>query len=252
MRGRSVAAPVAGIVAFFATWELVVRLGDVRPFVLRAPSRVVRFLIDNPGAYWQATWMTAARAGIALAASLAIALVIGALLASSRFGEEATNPVLTLIQVTPFVAYVPSVVLWLGAGDPPVLVITALVCLPAFVFATVSGLRSADPAARELLASVDASRWEQLIRLSLPSALPSLTTAARYNVGLALIAVYLVEGVNFDTSGLGFLGKRAAAFNRADGLWATVFCMAAIGVVGLVVLTVLDRRLLRWHASQRT
>ncbi len=252
MRGRSVVAPVVGVAVFFGLWELVVRLGDVRPFVLRAPSRIVRFLIDNPGAYWEATRVTAVHAAIALAASLVVALVIGALLASSRFAEDATNPVLTLIQVTPFVVYLPSVALWLGGGNPPVLVIAALVCLPAFVFATVAGLRSADPAARELLASVDASWWEQLVRLRLPSALPALSTAARYNVGLALIVVYLAEGGNFATSGLGFLGKRAASFNRADGVWATVFCMAAIGVVGLILIGAVDRRLLRWHASQRT
>ncbi|CAN5476351.1 MAG: ABC transporter permease subunit [Acidimicrobiia bacterium] len=251
MRARTVAAPVVGIVVFFGLWELVVRLGNVRPIVLRAPSGIVRFLIDNPRAYWKATQVTAAHAGIALAASLAIALVIGALLASSRFAEEATNPVVTLVQVTPFVVYLPSVVLWLGAGNPPVLVIATLVCLPAFVFAAVSGLRSADPAAVELLASVDASWWEQLVRLRFPSALPALSTAARYNIGLVLIAVYLVEGRNYETSGLGFLGRRADSFNEADGVWATVFCMAALGVIGLTLIGVVDRRLLRWHASQR-
>lgn len=252
MRARVVVAPVVGIAVFFGLWELIVRLGDVRPFVLRAPSRIVRFLIDNPGAYWEAAQVTAAHAAIALAASLVIALVIGALLASSRFAEEAANPVVTLILVTPFVVYLPSMVLWLGAGNLPVLVVAALVCLPAFVFAAVSGLRSADPAALELLASVDASWWEQLVRLRLPSALPALSTAARYNVGLALIAVYLVEGRNFATSGLGFLGTRAASFNEADGVWATVFCMAALGVIGLTLIGIVDRRLLRWHASQRT
>lgn len=248
---RTVVAPLAGIVVFFGLWELVVRLGDVRPFVLRAPSQIVRFLIDNPGAYWEASLVTGAHAGISLLLAFTLSLIVGALLAMSRFVEEATNPVLTLIQVTPFVVYLPSVVLWLGAGNPPVLFVGTLVCVPAFLFATVAGLRAADPAARELLASVDASRWEQLVRLRLPSALPSLLTAARYNVGLALIAVYLTEGGNFASSGLGFLGGRAASFNRADGLWATVFCMAALGVIGLVVLGIVDRRLLRWHPSQR-
>ena len=251
MRARSVLAPLVGIAVFFGLWELGVRLGNVRPFVLRAPSRVVQFLIDNPGAYWDATLVTGAHAAISLAAALFVALVLGALLASSRFAEEAVNPLLTLIQVTPFVVYLPSVVLWLSSGNPPVLAIGALVCLPAFVFATVAGLRSADPAALELLASVDASWWERMVRVRLPSALPTLTTAARYNIGLALIAVYLAEGRNFATSGLGFLGTRAASFNQADGVWATVFCTAALGVLGLIVLGLVDRRLLRWHASQR-
>jgi NitT/TauT family transport system permease protein len=156
-----------------------------------------------------------------------------------------------LLQVTPFVAYIGSVVLWLGSGTRPALFIVALVCMPAFTFATVDGMRSADPATRELLASVDASRWEVLWRLRLPSALPSLFTAARYNVGLALIAAYLVEGGNFANEGLGAIGKRAAALNEGDALWAAVFAMALLGTLSLIALSLAQRVVLRWHVSQR-
>ena len=76
--------------------------------------------------------------------------------------------------VTPFATYTPSVVLWLGAGWKPIEFVTGLACLPAFIFATADGMRSADPAARELLHSVDASRWEVLWRLRLPAALPDV------------------------------------------------------------------------------
>ncbi|MDQ3311540.1 MAG: ABC transporter permease subunit [Actinomycetota bacterium] len=251
MRARAVFAPIVGLAVFFGLWELIVRVRDLPPFELRAPSDIVGFLGENPGAYWDATLVTGAHAGLSLGFSLAIALTVGALLAASRFAEEATNPVLTLIQVTPFVVYLPSIVLWLDGGNAPVLLVGTLVCLPPFVFATVAGLRAADPAARELLASVDASAWEQLVRLRLPAALPSISTALRYNIGLALIAVYLAERGNLETSGLGFLGERAASFNNANGVWATVFCMAALGVVGLVLVGVADRVLLKWHASQR-
>ena len=113
---------------------------------------------------------------------------------------------LTLILVTPWVAYINSVVLWLGRGTPPILFMVAFVSFPAFTFATVAGLRSADPAARELLASVEASRWEVLWRLRLPSALPSLFTAARFNVGLGLAAAYFTEGGALSPDGLGWVG----------------------------------------------
>ena len=159
---------------------------------------------------------------------------------------------LVLIQVAPFVAYISSVVLWLGSGDPPVRFMTALVCLPAFVFAAVAGMRSADPASRELFASVDASRWQVLWRLRLPSALPSLFTTARYNIGLALVVAYLVEGSNFADEGLGAIGKREPRPDSVgDAVWATVFCMVVLGTIGLIVIGLLERWLLHWHASQR-
>ena len=245
-------APVVGIATFLLLWELLVRVLDVKPFILRAPSRIVRHLVENAGTFASAAWITALHAVGGLLIALAVALLVGSLMAASEFVEHATGPVLTLLQVTPFVAYIASVVLWLGSGTPPVLFITGLVCMPAFAFATVDGMRGADPAARELLASVDASRWEVLWRLRLPSALPSLFTAARYNVGLALIAAYLVEGGNFANAGLGAIGRRAAALNEGDTLWAAIFAMALLGTVLLTLISLLQRVVLHWHVSQRS
>jgi len=248
---RRLVAPMVGILVFLGVWEVLVRATDVKPFILRAPSRIASYLFHNAGDYSNAAWITALHAVGGLLIALAVALVVGSLMAASSFLEQATQPVLILLQVTPFVAYIASVVLWLGSGTPPVLFITALVCMPAFAFATADGMRSADPATRELLASVDASRLEVLWRLRLPSALPSLFTAARYNVGLALIASYLVEGGNFANQGLGNIGRRAAALNEGDALWAAVFAMALLGTLFLVLISVAQRVVLRWHVSQR-
>lgn len=251
MSARRVLAPIIGLVGFLMAWEVFVRVLDVRPFVLRAPSKVLAYLADNTSAFVDASLATAVEALLALVIAASIASLIGTGLAASRWLEEASAPLLVLVQVTPFVLYISSVVLWLGSGRPPILFIASLVCVPAFTFAMVAGLRSADPASVDLLRSVDASRIEVLWRVRLPSALPALFTAARYNVGLALIAVYLTEGGALVTDGLGVIGKRAASFNEADPLWATVFCMAILGSLGLVTIGLAERVLLRWHASQR-
>ena len=133
-------------------------------------------------------------------------------MAASSFLEHATQPVLTLIAVTPFAAYIASLKIGIGSfSDKPVVFIVALVSLPAFAFAAADGMRGADPSSRELLASVDASRWEVLWHLRLPSALPSLFTAAKYNTGLALVVAYLAER---GTGGLGEIGSRAFAGQR--------------------------------------
>jgi NitT/TauT family transport system permease protein len=153
--------------------------------------------------------------------------------------------------VTPFATYAPSVVLWLGSGWKPIEFVTTLACLPGFTFATADGMRSADPAARELLRSVDARRWEVLWCLRLPAALPSVFTAARWNLGLSLVIAYLVESYALVTKGLGAWGRRFASFDDANGVWAVVFCMAALGVVAMLGLAAVRARVLHWHASER-
>lgn len=250
-RARPFVAPLVGTVVFLVAWELLVRVLDVKPFVLRSPTKILAELLRSPRAYLEASVVTALEASGGLLLALAISLVVGGVLASSRFLEEAAQPILTLILVTPWVAYISSVVLWLGRGTRPILFVTTLVCIPAFTFAAVVGLRSADPLAHELLRSVDASRAETFWRLRLPSALPALFSAARFNAGLALAAAYFTEGGALVNRGLGAIGRRAASFNEGDPLWAAIFCTAVLGIIALGLIGALERVLLKWHSSQR-
>lgn len=249
---RIILASVVGIVVFGSIWELAVRAFGLREFILLPPSKIVSELRERPRFYLDASLVTGRHALVGVLLALAIALALGAVLTTSRFLEQASQPVLILILVAPWVAYFPSVVAGIGRGDPPVLFLVTLASFPAFTFATVTGLRSSDPAARELLASVNASGLEVLWRLRLPSALPGILSTARYVVGLSLAAAYYGEGGNLATEvGLGNIGRRAASNSMGRLLWASVFATVILGVIGLSTVVLLERVMLRWHVSQR-
>lgn len=247
----TILASVVGIVVLGVLWELGVRLGKVREFILLPPSKIVEELLDRPRLYIDASLVTGRHALAGMLISLAVALLLGALLTTSRFLEQAAQPLLILVLVAPWVAYFTPVVAWLGRGDPPVIFLVTLVSVPAFTFATVTGLRSSDPAARELLASVNASRSEVLWRLRLPSSLPGILSTARYVVGLSLAAAFYGEGGNLANEGLGAIGRRAASNSMGRLLWASVFATVVLGVIGLGLVVLTERVLLRWHVSQR-
>ena len=251
MKARSVLAPVIGVAVFFGLWEVLVRVGHVPKYALRPPSQILRYLFNDSTGFPKATVQTGTDALEALLIALAIGLAFGSLMAASRWFEEAAQPVLILIQVTPWVAYSASVVLWIGGGSKPVLFVATLVCVPIFAFASMTGLRSADPASVELLRAVNASPWETMWRLRLPNALPYLFTAARFAVGLSLAAVYFTEGGALTNRGLGAIGAKANAATAALPLWSTVLCSALLGAIALTTIGVLERVLLHWHASQR-
>lgn len=250
---RSIAAPVTGIVVLLLLWETVVRVFDIRRFVLLAPSKIVAELARDPGAYWSNTLVTARHMLIGLAISLAVSLVVGSVMAASRFVEEAVQPIFVVILVTPWVAYTTSIVIWLGFGARPIVFLAAFVSFPILTFGVVSGMRSADPAARELLASVDASKWEVLWHLRLPAALPVIFTMLKITVAIALGATYFAEGSVGGNDGLGAVGRRVSLDQTigAEVLWTSTICSSLLGIAALVVLTALERTLLRWHASQR-
>jgi NitT/TauT family transport system permease protein len=250
-RAETAVWSTVGAIGLTAVWEALVRLLDVRPMVLLAPSRIIGTFVDDPRPYLQDSWVTTRHLVAGLGISLAVSLMAGAVLAAVRQVEHLAQPLLVLIMVTPWVAYITSVVLVVGSGQPAVVFLVAFVTIPAFVYATAGGMRGADPAARELFASIDASQWEVLWRLRLPSALPSIFTAARFNVGLGLGAAYFAEGAALRLDGLGDTGRRAATFSDGEALWTTILCAALLGIAAQVAIAGLERWLLRWHQSQR-
>jgi NitT/TauT family transport system permease protein len=245
---------LVGLIALVVVWECWVRIGDVRPAVTIEPSRIARELAAHPRFWLHNTWRTAWHTLVGVGVSVAAAVVVGAALAAYRRLEFAVQPILVLVMVTPWVAYITSIRSWLRSGTPTILFMVAFVTFPPLVFAVVHGMRSADVAARELLASVDASRSEVLWRLRLPSALPSLFNGLRVGAGLGLAAAYFSEGGAVAARvGLGEVGRRASQ-NTATGypiLWGAIVCAAVLGVTFLAVVVGVERRVLSWHSSQR-
>ena len=246
-------APVVGVVGFLASWQLIVVLFGIPKYQLPKPTDIVAHLADDPGFYVRNARSTLWAASLGFGIAFAAALVIATVMAHSRFIDSAIQPIAVLIQVTPIIAYAPAVVIWVGFGLRPVLVITSLVCFVPFLLNGVAGLRSVDANLLELAHSVDASRREIFVRLRLPSAMPFLFSAARIAVGLALIGAVLGEffaGVNH---GLGYAIKVAQARpNLRMQLWGSVYVLAFLGAIATLVIGALERRVLRWHSSQRT
>ena len=198
-------AGLTGVVVFGLLWELTVRVLDVEPFILMPPSRILSELFERPGFYLEAAAVTARQATVGLLIALALAIVLGRRLAASQFAEHAAQPVLVLILVAPWVAYFTSVVVWLGAGDPPR-------DLPGRVRDDAGvRLRHGGRAAlgRPGGGTARVGRRRQLggaVAAATAVGAPGRARRARYSVGLALAAAYYGEGGNLTTEGLGAPG----------------------------------------------
>lgn len=242
-------APFSGIVAFFVGWELYVRVADVRPLTLPLPSDVLHHVLTNPGFYWQHGVVTLQEAFWGFWLAFIVAVVVATAMAHSRFLERATMPVIVLIQSTPVAVLVPIFIIWFGFSPWPKVLTAALFAWIPFVANALTGLRAVDEDTYELMRSVDASRWEIYWHLRVPHSLPYLFSAARICVGLALVGAVIGEFFN-STEGLGNTARVAQSRVLVDQLWGSVFVLAFIGIVLVLVLSAVERRVLRWHSSQ--
>jgi NitT/TauT family transport system permease protein len=247
---RAVLPPVVGVVLFLGIWQVGVWVFDIPEFELPAPVSIIKHIFSDPSFYWDNARTTIWEASLGFTLALVLALVAATVMAQYRFVEQAALPLVVLVQVTPIIAYAPAIVIWLGFGLKPILLITSLVCFVPFLVNAVTGFRSVDPATRELMRSVGASDREVFVRLRVPHALPYLFSAARIAVGLALIGAVLGEFFAGVSSGLGYSVKVAQSRNLVLQLWGSIFVLGFIGAIAVLAISGLERVVLRWHSSQ--
>jgi NitT/TauT family transport system permease protein len=249
-RGQHFFAPFIGLLTFFGIWELYVRVANVPEFKLVRPSRAFREVWTARATYWSEgkSTIAVALAGFLLASAFACGL--GSLLAQSRRLERAVLPVALLVVVTPLYAYFFAIMLWVGYGFPSLIIAVTIVCFPPMLFATVSGLRSADAGAIELLQSVSASRWEIFRKVQVPTALPQILSAAKLSAGLSLVGVTIGEPVAIVQTGLGQLIRKAASagLEAVPQLWGAIFVLGIIGSLAYLLISAIESGVRRWHS----
>jgi NitT/TauT family transport system permease protein len=250
---RSVLPPVAALGVLLALWEGTVRIVGIQAFLLPPPSAVFASGGQSAGQLAASSWVTAKAALLGFGLSALAGVLAAIVLSSSRLLERALYPYTLFLQTVPIVAIAPLLVLWFGPGQKAVAA-SAFICSVFPVIAnTLSGLRSVEPALRDLFRLYGARRLATLFKLELPSALPHIFTGLRIASGLAVIGAIVgefVAGFSEGTAGLGILVLAAYRQLRTDLMFAAVLCASVLGIFLFGAVSLLSARLLRrWHPS---
>ena len=243
--------PAALLVVLLGTWEVYVDSGGANPLILPAPHAIAQSLYDDRALLWSNFRVTAGEVllGIAVASALALALAVA--IHFSPTLRQAVYPLLVASQAIPIPIIAPLLVLWLGFGIAPKLVVIALVCFFPIVVTTLGGLAAVDPELTRLMQTFDAPRRRTFTLVELPSALPGVLTGAKIAAAIAVIAAVLAELAG-SNSGLGYLIQQSEAQLLMPRAYAAVLllCLFAIALFGL--LTLAERRLVPWAYNRPT
>jgi NitT/TauT family transport system permease protein len=243
-------APLLLTAALLGVWEAACRGLHVAPYFLPPPSAVALALAAAWPALVKAAWHTLAVALIALVLASLLAQALALLTALSRAADSAIRPLASVVQVTPVVAIAPLVLIWAGL-DHPERALVALAVLVAFfpIFSgAVAGLKAADPDLERLFALYGASRWQRVVRLRLPSAIPFLLEGHKVGAGLALIGAVVAEfgAGSGRVNGLAWQILDAGNRLQTARMIAALVVLGAMGVALHAALEAVERAGLRW------
>ncbi len=236
-------------------WEAIIRINDVQPFIMPAPSAIAASLwIDGPGLL-RALAVTVQVTIVALVLSVITGVAIAVLLAQWPLAERTFFPYAVFIQVTPIVTIAPFILIWVENIFIVLLILAWMAAVFPIISNTLLGLKSANVNLRELFQLYGASRRQTLRYLLMPSALPSFLGGLRISGGLALIGTVVAEMVAGTSGAQSGLASRLMEASYRLQLPRAMACFVLLSLTGFVlywVLKVLSHRLLRpWHESAR-
>ena len=234
------------VAALVAGWEALVRLGAVDDLLLPAPTQVVEALWTDRGLLADDLAVTTGEVLLGLAAAIAAGAALGVAMHVSRPARRALRPLVIGSQAVPVPVIAPLVVLVLGFGLAPKVLLVALVCFFPIAINLYDGLRDTDPDARKLLRSLDATRWQTLRMLEAPSALPAAFTGMKVAAAVAVIGAVFGELSGSD-KGLGHLLVTANAGLATPLLFAATLLLFAEAIALYAVFAALERRVVDWR-----
>lgn len=236
------------VLLFLILWEGIVKLLATPVYLLPAPSRILRTLIEQPGLYANASLITLGEALAGLLIGVLTGVLIASLLTLLPGLEDGVMTLAILLKSTPMVAIAPLLTIWLGFGVLPKILITALLTFFPVLVNVLSGLQKTDSHHLELFHSWSASRSEIFRHLRVPGTLPYLFAALKISAPLSLIGAVVAEWTGA-SGGLGRVMWLAYTNLNLPFLFAAIFILAAAGM-SLYRLTVwLERRIIFWQSQ---
>jgi ABC-type nitrate/sulfonate/bicarbonate transport system permease component len=238
--------PLLLIAAIVGAWELAVRLTSAPLWLLPAPSDVLRSLVEDRDILLPNALVTLSEVLIGFACAVVAGVGLGIAVYRSAKLDRVLYPIIIASQTVPVPALAPLLLVTLGYGLEPKVIVTALVGFFPIVVNTVEGLRSTDRDVVNLLRSFGASRGKVFRLAEFPSSLPSIFAGARIAVAICVIGAVFGELVGA-RAGLGYLMVRAIAQFETSRMVAAIVLLSVMSTGLFATVGLVERLMLPWR-----
>jgi NitT/TauT family transport system permease protein len=243
-------AALAALLGLVILWEFVVDVARIPVYVLPAPS----VIWDAAIKHWQPlalhSWVTLLESFAGFGLSVVIGLPLAFLIVYSRFFDRAIYPLLVASQAVPKVALAPILLVALGYGIMPKIIVGFLIAFFPVVVNTVTGLASVDRVTLNLLRSMGASKVDVFTKVRFPHAVPSMIAGFKVAIALAVVGAVVGEFVGSRT-GLGYYMLLATGNFDTPLVFACVVVLTLMGIVLFYGVGLLEIVLARFNRTAR-
>jgi ABC-type nitrate/sulfonate/bicarbonate transport system permease component len=252
MRRVGWVAPLVAVAVVLGLWELIVRTGIISENNIPTMTATVGELFDQltESGFWSAVGNTLEGWALGLGIAMALGIPLGVIVGSSRWVFRAFRVPIEFLRPIPSVALIPLAVLIYGTGLQSKVFLAAFASFWPLLIQTIYGVQDVDPVATDTARSFGLGRIARLWHITLPGAVPYIATGVRISSAVSLILVVTAELV-IGSAGLGREINTARSGGNLEVMYALILATGLLGWILNIVTSTAERRVLRWHPSQR-
>ncbi|USR78628.1 ABC transporter permease [Arcanobacterium pinnipediorum] len=246
MRNSRIIAPLVVAFVLILLWFMISYLQIISPFALPDPYSVfVRILRGVGEGYFIASaWQTIRIAIIGSLIAAVIGIPVGFAITHNRALSAALEPYLAASQAIPAVAFAPLLVLWVGYGTTPIVILCVLMVIFPIIINTAVGVRDVDSDILDAARLDGASGMRLMTSIELPLASPAILAGIRTGFTLSITGAVVGELVIGGQRGLGIELTTAQHLNDAAGMFATITILALLAIAMYLTLRALEIKIL--------
>jgi NitT/TauT family transport system permease protein len=239
-------APIVSFVLMIALWQAVIVVAQLPVFVLPPPGAVFNAFITNVPLLLGNTWVTLVETLAGFALSIVVAVPLAIVISSSPVLRNGLYPFLLIGQSVPKQAVAPLLLLWIGYGEGPKVLLAFLTAFFPIVVSTAVGLQMTPPEMLDLGRLLSASRWRVFTKVTFPSAMPYFFAGLKVAISLAIVGAVIGEFIGAD-KGLGHRILVSTANAQTALAFAAIGMLSLLGIALFGLICLAERVLCPWY-----
>lgn len=233
------------LIAFIALWEILANAKIINSFITSSPSRIFNtFTNMKDNNLMMHLWVTSYETIIGFLAGTIIGIIIAILLWWSEFLSKVLEPFLVVLSSLPKTALGPIIIIWVGAGTPAIIVMAIAISLVVTILDISNGFLNTDKEKIKMARSFNATKWQILTKVVIPSNISTFINTLKVNIGLSLVGVITGEFL-VSKAGLGYLIVYGGQVFQLDLVMTSVIILGIVAAIMYQSVVILEKIILR-------
>ncbi len=238
------------VVIFFAAWQIGAELGFISEFLIGSPAGIWKRFVDSvlDLSIFVDTGYTLWEALLGFVIGTVIGTAIGLYLWYSKWAAQITEPFIVALNSVPKIALAPIILLWFGTGlGAKVVLVVSMTAIIALIAAH-QATKDADKDLQSLLYSMGGTKHQIFFEVIVPSAMPTIVSNFRINVGFGLVGAVVGEFIS-SKAGLGHMIYNASSLYELNSVWVGLFMLMIVGFILYHGIDALEKFMFPWRAD---